>query len=116
MNTVERTIKYLNAHTNAIVSHDTPTYRRDIQDLVIVFRSGGYQNRFVDNARLLIDCHSTTSEKAYALAEEIFDILIDFPDNDLLVSDVDINSIYRNQWYDGSPCYTLNCAIFANKD
>lgn len=116
MNAIKATIDYIQDHTDARVTHDTPTNRNTTDDIVSVHRAGGPRDRFLDEPRLLIDCISDTAANAYVLAEHVYRILRDFPDDNTYVSDVSFSSIYRNEWSDGRPCYTLSCSITINTD
>ena len=115
MDALERVISYLASNLGGIrVVQDAPADTQVLNEYVAVARTGGYSNMFLDMPRLTIDCHSTKGEKAYALAERVKALMLTMPEADSYVSDVSINSFYRDDWMDGYPCYSLHVPMVIN--
>lgn len=105
---LERTINYLQERLDVRVAQDAPANTKQIGAYVLVARSGGRSNAFLDSPRFTVDCHDSTGEKAYALACEVRDLLFQMPDYDDKASEVEINSFYRDDFMDGYPTYSLH--------
>lgn len=114
MNATTRTIKYLQRQTAVKVSQAAPSNTDTLDEYIEVARTGGPKSRFLDEPVFVIDCHSTSSAKAYALAENVVSWLLNFADSDQMVSDVSVSSLFRNTWTAGSPCYSVTCSMTIN--
>ena len=115
MDSLERVVKYLSDNLDGIrVAQDAPPNTKAIGDYVTVGRTGGRATMFLDMPRFTVDCHSSTGERAYALAEHVGALLLSMSDADEMVSDVTINSFYRDDWADGYPCYSLHVPMVVN--
>ena len=111
---LERTINYLKERLDVHVSQDAPPNTKQIGAYVLVARSGGWSNTFLDAPRFTVDCHDSTGEKAYALACSVRDVLLQMPEYDDKASEVEINSFYRDDWADGYPIYSLHVHTIFN--
>ncbi len=114
MDSLERTIRYLRASTGLHVSQDTAHNRKSYEQHIEVSRTGGPTGLFLDEPAFLVDCYAKSGADAYALALSVVDYLLDFPHHDEKVSDVAINSFYKNMWTDGSPCYSVAVLMVVN--
>ena len=115
VNVIKRVTNYLRARLDGIhVSQDTPANSDGIDELVVATRIGGPQSRFLCEPLFLIDCYGRTATGAYALAERVADALLTMPDVDPMTSGADVNSIYRNQWVDGRPCFSMTVRLIVN--
>ena len=108
MDALERTINYLRERLNVRVAQDAPANTKQIGAYVLVARSGGRSNAFLDSPRFTVDCHDSTGEKSYELACTVRDLLLKMPDYDDKASEVEINSFYRDDFMDGYPTYSLH--------
>ena len=111
---LERTIRYLKTTTGLHVSQDTVHNRKSYDQHIEVSRTGGPMGLFLDEPALLVDCYAQSGADAYALALQVANYLSSMPDVDDKVSNVDINSFYRNEWTDGSPCYSVSVSMVIN--
>lgn len=114
MDALERTISYLKRTMGVKVSQDTAHDRTSHTQHIEVARVGGMSGLFLDIPRLTIDCYANSGADAYALAERAAAHIRAFPDNDPMVSDAEVNAFYRNEWVDGSPCYSLTVNLIIN--
>lgn len=114
MDALERVITYLKRKTGLPVSQDTAHDRKAKPQHIEVARVGGPVGIFLDEPRLTVDCYAQSGADAYALALTVAGYLADMPGEDPKVSNVDINSFYRNEWTDGSPCYSVSVSMVIN--
>lgn len=114
MDALERVITYLKRTTGLHVSQDIAHDRKSRTRHIEVARTGGPTGEFLDEPRLTIDCYAQSGADAYALALQVINDLSSMPDVDEKVSNVDINSFYRNEWTDGSPCYSISTSMIIN--
>lgn len=114
MDALERVITYLKRKTGLPVSQDTRHDRKTTTSHIEVARTGGPTGLFLDEPRLTIDCYAKSGADAYALALAVSSYLADMPGEDDKVSNVDIDSFYRNEWTDGSPCYSVSVSMVIN--
>ena len=114
MDAMERVIAYLKRKTGLTVSQETHHDRKTTASHIEVARVGGPVGIFLDEPRLTIDCYAQSGADAYALALNVVGHLSDMPGEDDKVSNVDIDSFYRNEWTDGSPCYSVSVSMIIN--
>lgn len=116
MDLLERVTGHLRQRLGGVpVSASVPSNRKSLTKFVTVSRAGGTKTRFLDEPRMVADCHATSIADSYALAEVVADLLAQMPDYDPMVSDAGPCSIYRNEWTeDGTPCHTVSCPMVVN--
>lgn len=116
MDILERVTTHLRTSLGGThVSATTPHDRRAHARLVTVSRAGGARTTFLDEPRIVADCHAGSIAESYELAERVADLLAAMPDSDPKVSAVGPCSTYRNEWSeDGSPCHSVSCTMTVN--
>ena len=116
MDLLERVTTHLRQRLASVpVSASVPSGRKSLARFVTVSRAGGTRARFLDEPRVVADCHATTVADSYALAEVVADLLTHMPDSDPMVSEAGPCSLYRNEWTeDGTPCHTVSCPMVVN--
>jgi hypothetical protein len=116
MDLLERVATHLRQRLTGVpVSASIPSGRKSLARFVTVSRAGGARTMFLDEPRVVADCHATSIAESYALAEAVADLLARMPDSDPMVSYAGPCSIYRNEWTeDGTPCHTVSCPMVVN--
>lgn len=109
---MEEVIAYLGSRLDCKVSSERP--ERPPESLVVVRRTGGQGDRFVDRPRLLVHCWGPTDEKASKLAQRVAGLMLESQDHIQNVTRCLQDSIYQND-VDGRHRWSVSFDMVANR-
>lgn len=112
MDILAEVIPYLAERLDCPVSSERP--ETPPEQLVIVRRTGGYGDRFVDRPRLLIHCWDVSDEAAAVLVYKVAELMLVAPDKIVNLARCMQDSIYQNN-LDGKHRWSASFDLVTNR-